>query len=449
MRPVPGPPLQWVTTGFFSMGLTYTVLTSVSAIMFKNLGMDNARAAAWASMLILAYSIKPAFAPVVEMYRHKRFFVVATQVGLAACFGLVALALQAPEHIVPIVALLAIMSLLGSTQDVATDGVYITALDHRAQPRYAGVQSFSWNAAGVLAYGGLVWLSGRLHADFFDRGPASSASDWGRTWSVVFLVAGIVTAGLALWHVRRMPEGARASTSPRNLTQVLGVTADTFVTFFRKRDIWLMIGFAFFFQTSTGFLEKIGPFFMVDPRASGGLGLNNEQLGIIYGTFGLIAVLLGALTGGFVVARFGLRRTLIWMSVALNVPGVTFLLMSIFPQAGLVLVTLGVCLEKFFFGFGLVGLTMYLMQQVAPGKYMTAHFAFASSIKGLTVMLTGVVSGSLQQALGYQSYFVFVMVATIPSLVFSWLAPFHVKDDRGDPAPLEREGRAVTAGPAL
>jgi PAT family beta-lactamase induction signal transducer AmpG len=179
---------------------------------------------------------------------------------------------------------------------------------------------------------------------------------------------------------------------------------------------------------SIGFLEKIGPFFMVDPVAKGGLGLSNELLGIVYGTYGLIAVLLGSLLGGIFVARRGLKSTLFLLCCAVNIPNITFLLMSIYQPSNLLAISAGVAVEKFFFGFGSVGFMIYLMQQLAPGKYTTAHYAFGTGLMGLCMMVTGVISGHLQQHLGYVSYFAFVMTATIPSFIVTWFAPFHHKE---------------------
>jgi len=166
---------------------------------------------------------------------------------------------------------------------------------------------------------------------------------------------------------------------------------------------------------------------MVDPVAKGGLGLSNELLGIIYGTYGLIAVLLGSLLGGIFVARKGLQATLFPLCCAINIPNATFLLMSMYQPESLITITAGVAIEKFFFGFGSVGFMIYLMQQLAPGKYTTTHYAIGTGLMGLCMMFTGAISGHLQQWLGYTHYFIFVMLATIPSFIVCWLAPFHLK----------------------
>ena len=436
-------PLLWVPTGYFTMALGYVMLTSVTAIMFKNLGMDNGRAAQYSSLLILAYTIKPLFAPFVEMYRTKKFFVLCAQVLIAVGFAGAAFVMGLPGYMLLLTPIFFALSFVGATQDIASDGVYVTSLDGRAQSLYCGIQSLSWNIGPIVAAGGMVYLSGYLHAKVFGHDPKVFGPEWIDAWRVIFFLVAGITLLMAAWHNRFMPEGARAADTPANLRAAGRILADAFVTLFQKRGVWRMIAFAFLFRLSIGFLEKIGPFFMVDPASKGGLGLSNEMLGLVYGTYGLAAVLLGSLLGGLYVARRGLKSTLFVLCCAVNIPNVTFLLMSIWLPSSLFAITAGVVVEKFFFGFGSVGFMIYLMQQLAPGKYTTTHYAFGTGLMGLCGMVTGVISGHLQEMLGYVSYFVFVMVATIPSFLATWFAPFH-HDDGSAPA-ADAQGKAVPA----
>ncbi|MDQ1813689.1 MFS transporter [Massilia sp. CCM 9210] len=425
-------PLLWVPTGYFMMALGYVMLTTVTAIMFKNLGMDNGKAAQYSSLLILAYTVKPLFAPFVEMYRTKKFFVLCAQVLIGLGFIGIALVMALPNYMAILMALFWALSFVGATLDIASDGVYVTSLDSRAQSLYCGIQSLSWNVGPIVAAGGMVYLSGWLHVNVFHHDAAVFGPDWIESWRIIFFLVAGLTLVLALWHARFMPDGARAENTPSSVKAAGHILMDSFVTLFQKRGIWRMIAFAFLFRLSIGFLEKIGPFFMVDPVAKGGLGLNNEMLGLIYGTYGLAAVLLGSLLGGLYVARRGLRETLFVLCCAVNIPNVTFLIMAIYLPTSLSLITAGVMIEKFFFGFGAVGFMIYLMQQLAPGKYTTTHYAFGTGIMGLCGMVTGAISGHLQEWMGYITYFIFVMVATIPSFIATWFAPFYIDEAAGE-----------------
>jgi PAT family beta-lactamase induction signal transducer AmpG len=442
-------PLLWVPTGYFTMALGYTMLTSVTAIMFKNLGMDNGKAAAYSSMLILAYTIKPLFAPIVEMVGTKKFFVLCAQVLIGLGFAGAGLVMGLPAAMSLMLPLFWLMSFVGATQDIASDGVYVTSLDSRAQSLYCGVQSLSWNIGPIVASGFLVYLSGRLHTDVFHHDPRAFGPDWMDAWRVIFFIVAGITLLMALWHARFMPEGARAENTPANLRGARDILWDSFLTFFQKPGVWKMVAFAFLFRLSIGFLEKIGPFFMVDAASRGGLGLSNEQLGIVYGTYGLAAVLLGSLLGGIFVARRGLKRTLFLLCCAVNIPNVTFLVMSLALPASLAAITAGVVIEKFFFGFGSVGFMIYLMQQLAPGPYATTHYAFGTGLMGLCGLVTGVLSGHLQEMMGYTAYFVFVMAATVPSFLACWFAPFHHDDGSADEEALRSDpSPASNAAPA-
>ena len=435
-------PLLWVPTGYFTMALGFMMLTNVSSIMFKNLGMNNSQAAGYASMFILAYTIKPLFAPFVEMYRTKKFFVLCAQFTIGLGFAGVALAMSLPNYFAIMMLMFWVLSFVGATQDIATDGVYVTSLDTRRQSLFCGIQSLSWNIGPIVAAGGMVFLSGYLHTEVFHHDRNSFGPEWIDSWRIIFFLVAGITVLMALWHARVMPDGAKAVNTPSSAKDALAILKDSFVTFAQKPYVWRMVAFAFLFRLSIGFLEKIGPFFMIDPISKGGLGLSNEQLGLIYGTYGLAAVLLGSLLGGWYVARGGLKSTLFILCCAVNIPNITFLIMSIYLPSSYFLIGAGVVIEKFFFGFGSVGYMIYLMQELAPGKYTTTHYAFGTGLMGLCGMLTGMVSGVLQEYFGYIHYFIFVMAATIPSFIVCWYAPF-VNTEKAEKEAKQDEGNSV------
>jgi PAT family beta-lactamase induction signal transducer AmpG len=229
-----------------------------------------------------------------------------------------------------------------------------------------------------------------------------------------------------VWHLKFLPVGGvAAGTSSAGLAGTFG---DAFRTFFTKPHIWMMIAVAYFYRFGEGLIEMMGPLFLLDPRAVGGLGLDNVQLGTINGTYGTVAFIVGALLGGLFSARLGLRRTLFVLVLALNVPHVTYLYLSQALPESLTAITIAVTIEKFGYGFGSVGHMLYMMQQMAPGPYKTAHYAFATGIMGLCMMSTRMVSGRLQDMLGYQSFFIMVMVVSAIPLFFAWKAPFPVTE---------------------
>jgi PAT family beta-lactamase induction signal transducer AmpG len=262
-----------------------------------------------------------------------------------------------------------------------------------------------------------------------------SAAAYGHAWTVVFFGVGALLFALAAWHAFVLPPGAAAQGAPRTWEDVVGTFADVFKSFVRKRDVWKLVGFAFFYRFALGLLDKVTPLFLLDARAHGGLGLDNGELGLLNGV-ATAAFALGSIAGGRFVAGRGLRRTLWILWLALNVPDLTFLYLALARPESMTLIGALFVVEKLGWGFGAVGHITYMMQQIAPGPYETAHFAFAAGLGlSLCMALTGIVSGYLETALGYQAYFVLVLIAAVPSFVFTRLAPFHHRDAGADAGP--------------
>lgn len=417
-------PFLWVPSSYIAMGLIYVTVGSVANVMFKNMGMDNDKAAFWSSILGFPYTFKFIWAPLLELYKTKKFFVVVMQFCLAASVGGVALGLLLPgtSWLIPVLSLLALSAILGATQDIGSDGVYVTTLEPKDQAKYTGFQSMCWNAGFLIAAGPLISLSGFLH-----KGTGS----WNSAWMIIMaIIAGILLLS-GIYHGRFLPPGAAASDAPKSFGDAMRTFGHAFATFFQKKDVWLMIAFAFFYRSGFGLIDKMGPLFMIDDRAKGGLGLSNEVLGAINGTFGTGAFILGSLLGGWFISRRSLKRSLLILCLCLNVPNVTFLILSQFLPADRSVITAIVTIEKLGWGIGCVGHMIYMMQQIAPGPYKTAHYTIATALMGACMMTTGAISGFIQKAVGYQWFFIIVLIAAVPSILVTIMAPFHHPDTAG------------------
>lgn len=432
-------PFFWVPTSYLAMGLIYSTLANVANIMFKNMGLDNAQAAFWSSLFVLPYVIKPLWAPTVELYKTKKFFVIASQCMLVIAIACAALALNLPgkSFVGTVIVLFIIIGLVGATQDIASDGVYVTTLSPAEQAKFIGIQSLCWNGGPVIANGVLVHVSGVLY---------KSTGNWGQAWMIVLFMIAALIGLIALYHTKLLPAGDKALDAPESFGNAMHTFRHAFATFFQKKDIILMIAFAFFFRFGYGFLDKMIPLFMIDPQTKGGLGLTNEALGDIYGTFGTLAFMAGSILGGLFVAKRGLRRTLLILCLCLNVPNVVFVFLSQTQTHSYPLIASLVTVEKFFWGFGAVGQMIYMMQQIAPGPYKTAHYTFATAFMGFNMMFTGMISGKVEELAGYKLFFIFALVAaSIPSLLATLLAPFHHPDSTGPNAAKLAEKREVAA----
>ena len=423
-------PLEWVPSLYFAMGLPFVVLNMVSAVLYKDLGISDAQIAFWTSLIMWPWTIKFLWSPFLEIFRTKKFFVVTTQLLSGILFGLAALSLHLPSFFAVTIAVFAVVAFSGATHDIAADGVYMSELTTQDQAKYIGWQGAFYNLAKLVATGGLVWFAGWLYEGFSADGASSYDASVG-SWTVVLLLLCVTLVALGLYHLRALPSGGSASEG-RSLRDGLSGLKEVIAAFFTKRHIWYYIAFIILYRLGEGFVMKIVPLFLKADTASGGLGLSNQQIGLYYGTFGAGAFLLGSLLAGYYIAHRGLRRTLFTLCCIFNIPFAVYALLAWLQPQSMWIVGGGIVLEYFGYGFGFVGLTLFMMQQVAPGRHQMAHYAFASGIMNLSVMLTGAVSGYLSDALGYGMFFLAVMLATVPAFLVTWFVPFTYDDKPND-----------------
>ena len=423
-------PLEWVPSLYFAMGLPFVVLNMVSAVLYKDLGISDAQIAFWTSLIMWPWTIKFLWSPFLEIFRTKKFFVVTTQLLSGILFGLAALSLHLPSFFAVTIAVFAVVAFSGATHDIAADGVYMSELTTQDQAKYIGWQGAFYNLAKLVATGGLVWFAGFLYEGFSAVG-AATFDAYVRSWTVVLAILCGLLVLLGVYHVRALPSGGSASEG-RSLRDGLSGLREVIGAFFTKKHIWYYIAFIILYRLGEGFVMKIVPLFLKADTASGGLGLSNQQIGLYYGTFGAGAFLIGSLLAGYYIARRGLRRTLFTLCCIFNLPFGVYALLAWFQPSSMWLVGGGIVVEYFGYGFGFVGLTLFMMQQVAPGRHQMAHYAFASGIMNLSVMLTGAVSGYLSDALGYGMFFLAVMLATVPAFLVTWFVPFTYDDKPND-----------------
>lgn len=425
-------PIKWVPSVYFAMGLPFVTLNLVSVIMFNNLGVSKAEIAFWTSLLTLPYTLKFLWSPLLEIYWTKRNFVVATQALSGFCFALIAFALPLPNFFSWTIAIMGVVALSGATHDIATDGIYLTALNKETQSTYIGWQGAFFNLAKVLANGALVWFAGYLITHFEESGDPSRAPFY--AWSIIMGLLGAILLGLSAYHFFVLPrqkgeghkgEHKSAAESMRQLREVL-------VDFFRKPYIWLYILFIVCYRFTEGFAVKMVPIFLQAPVADGGLALTDEQMGTIYGIFGTVAFIAGSILGGYYIARLTLRRALFSLVCIFNVPFAIYYAFSVFQPQLLWIISIGLIVEYFCYGFGFVGLTLFMMQQVAPGKHSMAHYAFASAIMNLGVMLPGMASGWLCELMGYPTFFLFALITAIPTFIIVRILPFNQTTDNNE-----------------
>ena len=266
--------------------------------------------------------------------------------------------------------------MLGATQDIGTDGVYVTTLPPGIRRSTSASRACAGTAARCSPRGPFVIVSGTLH---------DSTGSWPTAWMVVMLALGASVFLAGIYHGRVLPPGAKAVES-KSFGDAMKTFGHAFVSFFQKKDVVRMIAFAFLYRFGYGLLDKMGPLFLIDSRANHGLGLSNQAVGGVYGTFGSGAFIVGSLLGGFIVSRYSLKKTLLMLCLCINVPNATFLFLSQAMPDSMTVITAVVIIEQLGWGIGAVGHMIYMMQQIAPGPYKTAHYTFATALMGACMM---------------------------------------------------------------
>lgn len=406
-------PWRWVPSLYFAQGIPYVVVMTLSVILYKNLGFSNTDIALYTSWLYLPWVIKPLWSPLVELFGRKRQWVVLLQFVLGAALASVALTLPGPQAFKMSLAVFWLMAFASASHDIAADGFYLLALPQKTQAAFVGVRSTAYRLANIGGQGGLVWLAGYL---------AERTGSIVTAWSWVFGVLGGGFALLALWHLWALPRPVADAPGPgrHGAGSLVQDFVGVFARFFAKPRIAVILGFLLLYRFPEAQLLKLATPFLLDPPSQGGLGLTTQQVGIAYGTVGLTALTLGGLLGGWVISRVGLKRALWPLVAAMHVPNVVFLVLALVHPPGLVVVSSLLALEQF--GYGL-GFTAYLMAMIlfAEGQDKTAHYAICTGFMALGMMLPGMWSGALQDAIGYVPFFAWVLLATIPSLAMTAL----------------------------
>jgi PAT family beta-lactamase induction signal transducer AmpG len=390
----------------------------VAGTMFKDLGHSDSEITVSTASVGIAWSLKPFWAPLLDIFRTKKFWVLAMELTMAALLGGAALSLHLPNYFHMVTLVLWVLAFASATQDICVDGVYITSLDKTQQATWIGVQGMCWNVGRIFATAAVVWFAGTLK---------SGGRDARTAWAMSLGLSAAVMATLTLYHYFMLPTGT-VSRRPKDAAEVFSTFWESVRAFFQKKSILGMLIFVFLYRTGEGFLLVEAPLFMQARLESGGLGLTLGQKAFVDGTVSTGVSVVAGLLGGAFVSRFGLKKTLVFLAVCLNVPHLCYVFLSqaVSPDAPLSMHTIQilVSIEKFGYSFGFVGNMLYMMQQIAPGKYKMTHYAFATSLMNLVLVPTQMVSGPLADRLGYRHFFLVVVVVSIPSIIAAWLAPF-------------------------
>lgn len=410
-NPTHRPAVRWVPSLYFAEGLPFAIVMTFSVAMYKQLGLPVHDVSFYTSCLYLPWVIKPLWGPLVDTTRTKRAWTVSMQFTVAALLALTALLLPAQYYLPATLVSLGLMAFASATHDIAADGFYMLGLTSHEQAWWVGIRNICYRAAVIVGGGQLVILAGKLEA----RGNERFA------WSAALLAGAAILLLLAFWHWHNLPRPAsdvpaRATSSSPGSSHPFGAA---FQSFFRKPGLGLALGFILCYRLDEAQLAKIITPFLLDTRATGGLGLDTTVLGLVSGTGGVLALTGGGLLGGWLIARFGLRQILPVLVAAMYLPKVGYVLLAWTQPHHLAAITAAVVTEQLGYGLGFTAFMLYLVYFV-DGPYRTAHYALATGFMALGMMVPGLWSGWLAEHLGYRWFFPWVMVSALPGLIFAW-----------------------------
>ncbi|MDH6315060.1 PAT family beta-lactamase induction signal transducer AmpG [Parabacteroides sp. PF5-5] len=401
-------PWAWIPSLYFAEGLPYVAVMTVSVIMYKNLGISNTDIAFYTSWLYLPWVIKPLWSPFIDLIKTKRWWVYSMQLLIGGGMAGIAFTIPADFYFQATLAFFWLMAFSSATHDIAADGFYMLGLSEDQQAFFIGIRNTFYRIAMLTGQGLLVMLAGLLE---------KSTGHIPFAWSIIFFILAGAFVGLSLWHKFILPY-PKADAQRKDVTArtILNEFGKTFVSFFRKKGVIPALLFMLTYRLGESQLVKLASPFLLDKHEAGGLQLETAQVGFAYGTVGVISLLLGGILGGIAISKNGLKTWLWPMALAISLPNLVYLYMAYALPDSIVVINACVGIEQFGYGFGFTAYTMYLML-FSDGEYKTSHYALCTGFMALGMMLPGMTSGWIQEMIGYQQFFIWVMICCIPAFL--------------------------------
>ena len=414
-------PWLWVPSLYFAEGVPYFLVNNISVMMFAKMGVPNGQMAFFTTLLYFPWFLKGLWSPIVDVIKTKRWWILTMQVLMTAMMILLTVTLPKPspeaiaEGAVPInlfwvtLVLFIVAAFASATHDIAADGYYMLAHSPSSQAAFIGIRSTAYRIASVFGQGVLVFIAGRIE---------KSTGDIPFSWQVTIGVSAIIFFIVTLYHTFVLPKAA--DDKPRiDPSEGAGATfrelGNSFKTFFTTKGVALAIIFMLLYRLPEGFLIKMCQPFLVAGRDNGGLGLDTDAVGVVYGTIGVIALLAGGIAGGVYASKVGLKKALWIMTACMTLPCLTFCYLSIFLPTNLITISVAVSIEQFGYGFGFTAYMLYMMY-FSEGEFKTSHYAICTAFMALSMMLPGFVAGYIQEAIGYVNFFWMVMFCCIATV---------------------------------
>ena len=403
-------PWTWVPSLYFAEGLPYIVVITLSVVMYKQLGMGNAEVAYYTGWFYLPWLIKPLWSPFVDLLKTKRWWIVTMQLLMGAGMAGIAFTLPMANYLQWTLAIFWLMAFSSATHDVAADGFYMMALDEGQQSFFVGIRSTFYRLATLTGQGAML-----IVVDWLVR---HHGGDVQQAWVTAFFGVAALFILIGVYHVLMLPHPKNDALRDFTARDLLKEFAHTFITFFQKEGVAPALLFMLLFRFPEAQLAKMSIPFLMDPLTEGGLGLTLEQIGVIQGTLGPIGLTLGGILGGVCISRGGLKRWLWPMVWAISLPDIVYVYLSYVQPDNLIVISSCLFIEQFGYGFGFTAYMLFLIYY-ARGAHETAHYAIATAFMAAGMMLPGMLSGILQEWMGYKMFFVWIMACCAVTFIVS------------------------------
>ena len=395
-------PYAWVPSLYLGEALPFSAVMLISVIMFKELGLSDGQITVYTGWLGLPWVIKPIWSPIIDNLKTKRWWIVSMQFLMGIALALVAFTLPTDFWLQGSLVIFVLIAFASATHDISADGFYIIGLPDKEQELYVGVRNTFYRIGMVIGQGGLVLLAGYMQDGHLGEALQSISA----SWMVVFFILGGLMFLLGLYHAFILP---KVEHDHFDLKEQMLELARTLVVFFTKPHLISALCFILLFRLPEGLLTKIVPLFLTRTSAEGGLGLSDVDFGFIYGTLGVIGLLLGGIVGGWAVSKWGLKKCLWPLVLCITLPDIVYVYLSYCPTDNLWLIGSCVCIEQIGYGLGFAAYTLFLVT-FSRGEHSTTVFSICTAGQYLGgVMLPGMVSGLISENIGYQNFFWLVM----------------------------------------
>lgn len=417
-------PYAWVPSLYMGEALPFSAVMLLSLVMFKEMGMTDSQITLYTGWLGTPWVIKPIWSPIVDNLKTKRWWIVSMQFLMGVALAMVALTLPTAFWLKASLAVLMVIAFASATHDISADGFYIIALSDKDQELYVGVRNTFYRVGLVIGQGGLVLLVGYMQEGTFGAWLQPMLS----SWMAVFIIMAVLMVVLGVYHACVLPKVERSVHERFDIGEQVHEFVKTLRVFVGKPHIVSALCFILLFRLPEGLLTKIVPLFLMRSADEGGLAMSDTDFGLIYGTLGVIGLLAGGLVGGWAVSRWGLKRCLWPLVMCITLPDVVYVYLSYCPTDNMWLVGSCVCVEQIGYGLGFAAYTLYLVT-FSRGERSTAVFSICTAGQYLGgVMLPGMVSGLISENIGYQKFFLLIMLFCL--VTFAVTAIVKIDEDR-------------------